>query len=241
MPEAGFLGPPTLRPAALAQTGHVTARDPALDVRGHEFWRDRASGRLYAVEFEAGVVSGCCGPLTVSEAEEQFLPTFDYSSERAGWFEEHREGYDLYRRPEIHPIERPDSKLTSLRIEDVMHPGMLTCLPQTPLVDVARMMATSKIHAVIVWGDEESDAEGIWGVISDLDLVAALAQGEIRARPAIGSASTVVTVRGSETLQTAARLMQQHNVAHLIVLADDRDRPVGVLSTLDIARAVART
>jgi hypothetical protein len=32
--------------------------------------------------------------------------------------------------------------------------------------------------------------------------------------------------------------MVQHRTTHLIVLADDRDRPVGVLSALDITRTL---
>lgn len=68
---------------------------PAM--REHEFWRECATGRVYAVELEDGIVSGSCGPLDVSEIESEFLPTFDYTVERAPWFEGHREDFELYR------------------------------------------------------------------------------------------------------------------------------------------------
>ena len=38
-------------------------------------------------------------------------------------------------------------------------------------------------------------------------------------------------------LDEAVRLMDEHDIAHLIVV--DRGRPVGILSTLDIAGVVA--
>jgi CBS domain-containing protein len=126
-----------------------------------------------------------------------------------------------------------------LQVEAAMHPGVITCLPTTPLRDVARMMAGARIHAVVVWGDEEDDSEGVWGVVSDLDLAAAAARGELRACSAVGAAGRgVVTITPEETLRRAAELMQEHSVTHLVV-AGPRDRPVGVLSTLDLARAVA--
>jgi hypothetical protein len=66
-------------------------------MREWEFWRERATGHIFAVAFDEGRVSGCCGPLDMSEVDDDFLPTFDYAGERAGWFEEHREGFDLFR------------------------------------------------------------------------------------------------------------------------------------------------
>jgi CBS domain-containing protein len=121
-----------------------------------------------------------------------------------------------------------------------MHPGVITCLPRAPLDDVARIMSSSRVHAVVVWGDEEDDSEGIWGLVSDLDLVAALAQGATEAQAAVGVAGTpAVTVRVEDTLERAAELMSTHRITHLVVVADGPERPAGVLSTLDIARAVA--
>ena len=72
-------------------------------MREYEFWRERSTGRVYAVELVDGIVSGCCGPLDVSELEDGFLPTFDYSTARAAWLEEHREEYELYRTTAPYP------------------------------------------------------------------------------------------------------------------------------------------
>lgn len=131
------------------------------------------------------------------------------------------------------------SSLEGRIVGEAMHHGVITCAPAAPVRYVARLMAKAGIHAVVVWGDEEDDAEGVWGLVSDLDLVTAAAHGEPLARSAVGAARTeVVTVRADDTLVRAAELMETHRVAHLVVV-DERERPVGILSTLDIARVVA--
>jgi CBS domain-containing protein len=211
-------------------------------MKEYEFWRDRESGRLYAVVLEDGLVSGSCGPLTASEARERFLSTFDYSPDEAAWFEQHREGFDLHRLVGTDPAELAQplgAPLDRLRVRDAMHPGVITCMPSTSLRDVARMMARSHIHAVVVWGDEEDDAEGLWSVVSDGDLVAAAADDDLRSRLAIEAARTpAATVREDEALRTAAELMRERAVTHLVVMSESGRRPVGVLSTLDLARVL---
>ena len=57
-------------------------------------------------------------------------------------------------------------------VGEAMNPGVLTCLPVTPLRSVARMMARHHVHAIVVFGSD--DRLRPWGVISDLDLVAAI-------------------------------------------------------------------
>jgi hypothetical protein len=66
-------------------------------MKEREFWRERATGRVFAVELDEGVVSGCCGPLDVSDVEDEFLPTFDYEHEQGAWLERHREEFELHR------------------------------------------------------------------------------------------------------------------------------------------------
>lgn len=213
-------------------------------MKEREFWRERVGGHVYAIELEDGLVTGSCGPLDTGEIDERFLPTFDYSQDRAPWLEANRESFDLYRLVSPHAMEPTPTSPTQPVLErklvsEAMHPGVITCHPGSTLRDVARMMGNVGIHAVVVWGDEEDDSEGAWGIVSDLDLVTAAARGEELARSAVGAAKTeVVTVRAGATLLEAAQLMEGHRVAHLVVLADTHERPVGVLSTLDLARAL---
>jgi CBS domain-containing protein len=126
-------------------------------------------------------------------------------------------------------------------VEDAMSPGVISCPPETPLRVVARMMATFNVHSVFVFEHREEDDEDaqLWGVVSDLDLVAA-SRLDVDARTAGVSAVTpIVAVRRDAPLVHAADLMAQHGVSHLAVVEPASGRPIGVVSTLDIARAIA--
>ena len=114
-----------------------------------------------------------------------------------------------------------------------MTPGVLTCLPVTPLRDVARMMARHRVHAIVVLGSDDSLHP--WGVVSDLDLVSAIGT---HANAGAIAGSPVVTVTPELVLEHAATLMAENQTSHLLVISDT-GLPVGVVSTLDVARALA--
>jgi CBS domain-containing protein len=91
------------------------------------------------------------------------------------------------------------------------------------------------VHAVVIMN---SSATCAVGVISDLDVVSAVAAGaDCSAREA--AATEPLTVMADESLPSAAQRMSEHGVSHLVVLDSAVGHPVGILSTLDIAAAYA--
>jgi CBS domain-containing protein len=127
--------------------------------------------------------------------------------------------------------------LSSVRVRDCMHAGTLTCAAEDSLQDVAAIMATYRVHAVVVTG---TNGKRPVGVVSDLDVVAAVAaDADCSAHEA--AATEALTVSPDEPLRNAARLMNEHGVSHLLVVDGAGEYPVGVLSTLDIATAYADT
>ena len=120
-----------------------------------------------------------------------------------------------------------------------MHRGVLTCDREASLADVARVMAEWSIHCVVVENDT-GDGGPFWGVVSDLDLIAAATVRNLDHQTAGGTAaSPIVMVTPTETLERAAQLMTEHATSHLVVVDVELLRPVGVISTLDIAAALA--
>lgn len=120
------------------------------------------------------------------------------------------------------------------RVADVMSGGVVDCVPETPLREVARLMVEHNVHAVYVH-DENG---GLLGLVSDLDLVAAGAVDMDAFTAGTSAVSPIVTVRPDAALADAASLMAIHGIHHLAVI-DDRREPIGVVSTLDLARAFA--
>ena len=126
-------------------------------------------------------------------------------------------------------------------VADVMTEGLISCAPSTPLRSVARLMASHRVHSVFVfdYGDEDDETTELWGIVSDLDLVAA-AWADVDLQTAGESAVTpLVYVSKHDDLRRAAQLMAESGVSHLAVVDPMTDRPVGVDLDLDIARAVA--
>jgi CBS domain-containing protein len=117
-----------------------------------------------------------------------------------------------------------------------MRVGVVSCQPETSLREIARIMATYRIHSVVVL---ELAGERPWGIVSDLDVVRAAGE-DLDARTARDVARTeLVTVTTDESLSRAARTMAEHDVTHVLVVQPHSGQPVGVLSTLDLAGVLA--
>lgn len=133
-------------------------------------------------------------------------------------------------------------RLATISVAEAMHPGVLTCPVETPLRSVARMLAQYNVHCVVVFGSEVEHEDGEtepWGVVSDIDVVGALlADGEDRTAGG-AAASPVVLVSGNDSLEHAAQLMVENETSHLLAVDPDTMRPVGILSTLDVAASLA--
>jgi CBS domain-containing protein len=121
-----------------------------------------------------------------------------------------------------------------VRVAEAMHEGILGCSTETSLAEVARLMASHRVHCVVV-SESLEHADSLWGIVSDLDLVAAASVRDLEEQTAGATAATpALTVSPRETLQRAAQLMTEHGASHLVVVDASR-RPVGILSTLDVA------
>jgi CBS domain-containing protein len=117
-----------------------------------------------------------------------------------------------------------------------MHAGIVSCAEDTPVVEVARMMGDYRVHAIAVADLAHGRPWGTWRIVSDVDLMAAVAAGdESTAREMAGT--DAVTIPADAPLEGAAQLMSAQRVAHLVVVDQAGGYPIGIISTLDIASA----
>jgi CBS domain-containing protein len=120
-----------------------------------------------------------------------------------------------------------------------MHRELVSCVRDASLKSVAELMATRRVHCVVVT-DDPLDAMALWGVVSDLDLVAAASVRKLEEQTAGVTATTpAITIGPHDSLQRAGYLMIKHGVSHLVVVDPSVRRPVGVVSTLDLATVLA--
>jgi CBS domain-containing protein len=124
-------------------------------------------------------------------------------------------------------------------VGDVMRTGIVTCPPDATLRTVAAILAEHRIHAVVVaQGDEGAPC----AVVTDRDVVAGHARGELdRVTSRDAATEPTVTVRADLDLREASKLMAHYGTSHVIVTASGGRNPIGILSSLDVAAAIAAT
>jgi CBS domain-containing protein len=122
---------------------------------------------------------------------------------------------------------------------DIMHLGAITCLPDTSLKEVARIMTQYDIREVVV----VDETARICGVISDrllaqsygADLDRRMAEDILLPHP--------VTVSSDATLREAIALMQKNKIRNLVVVPGKGSShprwPVGIVSYTDIIQEMA--
>ena len=127
--------------------------------------------------------------------------------------------------------------LSSVHVGDLMRHGLIRCPPDASLITAARFMADRGVHSVLV---TDAASGRPWGIVSDVDVARAVAQGTVESTAAEAAGTPLLTVESSTTMAEAARLMAEHQLGHLVVVSRHERLPIGVISTLDVARALTR-
>ena len=116
---------------------------------------------------------------------------------------------------------------------DVMTPDPACCTPNTPLDEVARLMAQNDCGEIPV----VDPADQIVGVITDRDIVCrVVAEGKnpMAYSAEICMSDPVVTVRRDAPLEEVVATMERHQIRRVPVV-DDRDSLVGMISQADVS------
>jgi len=94
-----------------------------------------------------------------------------------------------------------------MKVSKAMHFGVITVSPETRLTRVAKLMADRRTHCVVV-ATAPIKAGSVWGIVTDLDLMAAASVRHVEDQCAAGSASTpAVLISPHARLTDAVELM----------------------------------
>jgi CBS domain-containing protein len=126
-----------------------------------------------------------------------------------------------------------------LRVRDLMTLEPVTVRGGAPLVVADMLMRQFGVSGLPV-----IDGKGqLIGVLSRTDLMALAGDARVAAWQGMSVAATMtapsVTVEADAPLVEAAARMEEHHVHRLVVVEREGGRPIGILSTTDIVRAVA--
>jgi CBS domain-containing protein len=78
----------------------------------------------------------------------------------------------------------------------------------------------------------------MWGLVSHMDVIHAAHRGELATPAGELAATTPIALSEDATLERAATLMSEHDVAHVVAVGRS-GLPSGVVSTLDVIRILA--
>lgn len=137
-------------------------------------------------------------------------------------------------------MEVKDDALNFPTVADLMTPDPIVIRDSAPLDDAVRLLEENEISGLPV-----VDPDGVLlGVISQTDIVRARAVAHLWHRwPGLRVRhlmhSPALTADLAMSLEDAARIMEHAHVHRLIVVDDDQLRPIGVISTTDLVRALA--
>jgi CBS domain-containing protein len=123
-------------------------------------------------------------------------------------------------------------------VRDVMHRKVISCRVDTPLKEVATLLNSEGINAVVVV-DEGGD---LAGVVSQTDLVKVCEQDWESMVAEDVMTPDVVTIVADIPVRAAVELMVDNQIHRLIITQGGLAprRPVGVLSMSDVVREMAR-
>ena len=128
-----------------------------------------------------------------------------------------------------------DSTLGRYTVLNALQLDLIECPADADVRTIARTMAEHRVHCVLVRNIEPDR----WGIVSDLDLIAAMRPGLADATASRLAATDPLIVEPDDTLQHTAQLLAEHQTAHAVVVDPVTGEPVGILSTLDVARWAA--
>jgi predicted transcriptional regulator len=127
-------------------------------------------------------------------------------------------------------------------LRDVMTRGVTSVPMDTPIREVADVMARQNVSGVAV-----TDHNGeIMGIISEMDILKVVLDESLLD----SSAETIMnpfvqSVKPSSTLDSAVQIMMNKGIHRLIVLSESgvgaSNRPVGILCASDVVKELSKT
>jgi CBS domain-containing protein len=133
------------------------------------------------------------------------------------------------------------TSLEATTVREVMHPGVVSRTPDTPIPELAGTMADLRMHCIAIAGvarRDDGDEHLFWGLLTDMDVVHAAHRRHLKLPASDLAAGAPLALPESADLGRAARLLADHDATHLVVVGRT-GMPLGVVSSLDVLGIVA--
>lgn len=120
---------------------------------------------------------------------------------------------------------------------EVMSTPTIVARMNDTLEDAARLMYESGVGSIVVVDDDGRLA----GILTRRDVLYLVAKGEAKRNPRLSTIMSTSVITGSpdEALSSILHKMRDAGVKH-VVIVDDKEKPVGIVSMWDILMSIAR-
>jgi CBS domain-containing protein len=119
-----------------------------------------------------------------------------------------------------------------MNVGDIVQRPLITIASGRTMLDAAKLMVENNMGLLVIC--DAKDKEKLAGVISERDIIKAIASGA-RMNAPVDELCTkqVITVKAGSEVAEAAKAMNKHRIRHVVVV-DDQGKLMGVVSMRDL-------
>ncbi len=122
----------------------------------------------------------------------------------------------------------------TLSISDILRKKLESIEETTSIQEVAKKMKDKNVSSLVVVDISGKPV----GLVTERDLVRKVCINDVRTSKVTSKevmSSPLITIKASSSTSTAADMMLKNNVRHLLIV-DDGNKPIGIITPLDFTR-----
>jgi signal-transduction protein with cAMP-binding, CBS, and nucleotidyltransferase domain len=129
--------------------------------------------------------------------------------------------------------------LMTLSVGDILRKKLQSVEDTCSIQEVARKMRDSDVSSLVV---VDTNGKPV-GIVTERDIITKVCINNVPTSTVISKeimSTPVISIKGSSSTSTAAEVMIKNDVRHLLVI-DDRNKPIGIITPLDLTRNQGNT
>jgi CBS domain-containing protein len=124
--------------------------------------------------------------------------------------------------------------LMTLSISDILRKKLESVEDTSSIQEVAKKMKDRDVSSLVV---VDTNGKPV-GIVTERDIITKVCINDVPTSTVISKeimSTPLITIKGSSSPSTAADMMIKNDVRHLLVI-DDRSKPIGIITPLDLTR-----
>lgn len=127
----------------------------------------------------------------------------------------------------------------TLSISDILRKKLESVEETTSIQEVAKKMKDMKVSSLVV---VDVNCKPV-GIVTERDIVTKVCINDVRTSTVTSKeimSTPLITIQASSSTSAAADMMVKNDVRHLLIV-DDRNKPIGIITPLDFTRSQGYT